>query len=87
LIGLKKAYIRAIHIWQRDNNARDATTPKNLQAKVAPSKPTADGGLVARILVVEVALEKPFFSWNNNHRDEANSWNKHYEQPKVIQPN
>jgi len=54
---------------------------------IAPLQPTADGGLVARILVVEVALEKPFFSWNHNRRDEADSWNERYEQPKVIQPN
>ena len=51
------------------------------------SQPTADAGLVARILVVEVALEKPFFSRDHNHRNEADSWNERCEQPKVIQPN
>lgn len=50
-------------------------------------QPTADGGLVARIFVVEVALEKPLFSWDHNHRDEGDSRNKRHEQPKVIQPN
>ena len=50
-------------------------------------QPTADGSLVARILVVKVSLEKPFFSWDHNRRNEADSWNERYEQPKVIQPN
>jgi hypothetical protein len=50
-------------------------------------QPTADGGLVARILFVEVALEKPLFSSDHNHRDEADSWNERCEQPQVIQPN
>src|SRR6516225_2913261 len=50
-------------------------------------QPTADRGLVARILVVEVALEKPFFSWDHNHRYQADSWNERYQKPEVIQPN
>jgi hypothetical protein len=54
---------------------------------IALLQPTADGGLVARILVVEVALEKLFFSRDHNHRDETDRWNERYEESKVIQPN
>jgi hypothetical protein len=54
---------------------------------IALLQPTAHSGLVAQILVVEVALEKPFFSWDHNRRNEADSWRERYEQPKVIQPN
>jgi hypothetical protein len=36
-------------------------------------QPAADGGLVARILVVEVALEELFFPWDHNQRNEAGS--------------
>jgi hypothetical protein len=73
--------------WQ--NPVIDALTefnPKWLPAKVSAAQ-RAISALVARILVVEVALEKPFFSWDHNRRDEADSWNERYEQPKVIQPN
>jgi len=48
-------------------------------AMIALLQPTANGGLVARIVVVEVALEKAFFSWDHNRRDEADSWNERYE--------
>jgi hypothetical protein len=50
-------------------------------------QPAADGGLVARILVVEVALEELFFPWDHNQRDETGSGSEGYEQPKIIQPN
>ena len=46
---------------------------------IALLQPTANGGLVARIVVVEVALEKAFFSWDHNRRDEADSWNERDE--------
>jgi hypothetical protein len=36
------------------------------------------------MLVVEVAFEKSFLSWNHNHRKDADSWNKRYEQPKIA---
>jgi len=49
-------------------------------------QPTADAGLVARILVRVVALEKPFFSWDHNHRDYTDCRNERYEKPKIIQP-
>jgi hypothetical protein len=52
-----------------------------------PSQPTADLSLVARILVIEVAFEEPFFSWDHNHRNDANSRNERYQQPSVVQPN
>jgi hypothetical protein len=58
-----------------------------LLAMIAFSQPTADAGLVAQILVVKVVLEKPFFSWDHNRCDEADSWHERYEQPSVIQPN
>jgi len=57
------------------------------RAMISLLQPTADGALVARILVVEIALEKPFFSWDHNHRDDTDRWNERYEEPKVIQPN
>jgi len=47
-------------------------------------QPTADSRFVARILIVEVALEKPFFPWDHNRRDEADGGNERYQQPKVI---
>ena len=56
-------------------------------AMIAISQPTADGGLVARILLLEVLFEKSFFSWDDKDPDEPDSWNERYEQPKVIQPN
>jgi hypothetical protein len=55
-------------------------------AMIVLLQPTADGGLVARIPAVEVALEKPFLSWDHNHRGETDRWNERYEEPKVIQP-
>ncbi len=48
---------------------------------------TTDGGLVVRILALEVVLEKPFFSWDHNHRYEADSWDERCKQSQVIQPN
>src|SRR5215471_14234547 len=51
------------------------------------SQPTADFSLVARILIVEVTLEKAFFSWDHNRRHEAKSRHKRYQQPGIIQPN
>jgi hypothetical protein len=44
-----------------------------------PSQPTADLSLVARILIIEVAFEEPFFPWNHNHRDQADSRNERYQ--------
>src|SRR5579872_2093015 len=43
-----------------------------------PSQPTADPSLVARILVIKVELEEPFFSWDHNRRHEAESWHERY---------
>ena len=49
-------------------------------------QPAADTSLVTRILLLEVALEEPFLPWDHNHRDDADSGNECYEQPKIIQP-
>ena len=51
------------------------------------SQPTPGSGLVARILFMEVALEKPLFSWDYNRDDEGDSGNERDEQPNVVQPN
>ncbi len=56
-------------------------------AMIPVSQPTADGCLIARILLLEVPFEKSFLSRDNHCPDEAGSWNEHYQQPKVIQPN
>ena len=48
-------------------------------------QPTADAGLVSRILAAEGAIEKPFFPWDHDHRDDADCWHEGYKQPNVIQ--
>jgi hypothetical protein len=48
----------------------------SFQQIVALLQPTPDGGLVACILVREVALEKSFFSWDHNRRHEADRWHE-----------
>ena len=48
------------------------------------SEPTANPGLVARILIIEVAFEEPLLSWNRNHRHDADRRNKRYQQPQII---
>jgi hypothetical protein len=48
-------------------------------AMIAISQPTVDCGLVARILVVTIALEESFLSWDYSRRDEADRWKEHYE--------
>ena len=50
------------------------------------SQPTTDPGLVARILVAEVALEEPLLARDHNHRDDADSLNKRYHEPQIMQP-
>lgn len=54
---------------------------------IALLRATADGGLVTRVLFVEVALEKSFFSRDHNSSDECDSWNEHYKEPEVVQAN
>jgi hypothetical protein len=36
---------------------------------------------------MEMALEKPLFSWDYNRGDEGDSGNERDEQPNVVQPN
>jgi len=47
-------------------------------------QPTADGSLVAQIVLVKVSLEKPLFPWDHHHHDEGRGGNESEEQPKVI---
>jgi hypothetical protein len=36
---------------------------------------------------VEVALDRPFFPWDQNRCDKADGWSEGHEEQKVIQPN
>ena len=58
--------------------------PASLESPL--SQPTTDPGLVARILIAKIVFQKPFFAWDHNHRDDADSRNQHYHEPQIMQP-
>jgi len=51
----------------------------SVSLSAALSEPTANPGLVTRILLLELALKEPFFPWDHNQRDAADSWNERHQ--------